>query len=81
MSEIIKLDGITFECDYYVDEDYHGDEYVVLETVKVNGQDISGVISEEWWEKLEKELTKDLEGQQNDLKLDAELSRLEAYGI
>jgi len=81
MSETIKLGGIAFDCDYRIDEDDHGNEYLVLETVKVNGQDISGIISEEWWEKLEKELAKDLEGQQNDLKLDAELSRLEAYGI
>jgi len=81
MSETIKLDGITFECDYRTDEDDHGNEYVVLEGVKINDQDITDIISEEWWDKLEKALEKALKGYQDDLKLDADLSRLEAYGI
>lgn len=81
MSDTIKIDGITFECDYRIDEDNHGDDYLVLEGVKIGDQDITDIISEEWWEKIEQRLSKRLKGYQDDLKLDAELSRLEAYGI
>jgi len=81
MSDTIKIDGITFECDYRTDEDDHGHEYLVLEGVKINDQDITDIISEEWWEKIEQRLSNSLKGYQDDLKLAAELSRLEAYGI
>ena len=80
MSDTIKIDGITFECDYRIEEDFTGD-YVVLEGVKINDQDITDIISEEWWEKIEQRLSNSIKGYQDDLKLDAELSRLEAYGI
>lgn len=81
MSDTIKIDGITFECDYRIDEDNHGDDYLVLEGVKIGDQDITDIISEEWWEKIEQRLSNRLKGYQDDLKLDAELSRLEAYGV
>lgn len=77
----IKVDGIVFDCHWYADDDGLGNSYVQLDSVHVNGADLTGIISEEWWNMLEEKLTKQLLDDINDMKLDAELSRLEAYGV
>ena len=77
----VRLDGVTFDCHWYEDEDNLGSSYVQLESVYVNGVDLTGFLSEECWQDLEEKLTKQLEDDIEDMKLDAELSRLEAYGI
>ena len=77
----VKLDGVTFDCYWYEDEDDHGSSYVQLVSVDVNGVDLTGFLSEECWHDLEEKLTKQLDADIEDMKLDAELSRLEAYGI
>jgi hypothetical protein len=77
----IKVDGIVFDCHWYEDDDGLGNSYVQLDSVHVNGADLTGIISEEWWNMLEEKLTKQLLDDIDDMKLDAELSRLEAYGV
>ena len=77
----VRLDGVTFDCHWYEDEDDHGSSYVQLDSVHVNGADLTGIISMEWWNMLEEKLTEQLLDDINDMKLDAELSRLEAHGV
>jgi len=77
----VKLDGVTFDCEWYEDEDDRGNSYVQLSSVYVNGIDLTGFLSDECWHDLEEKLTKQLYDDIEDMKLDAELSRLEAYGI
>jgi len=77
----IKVDGIVFDCHWYGDNDCLGNSYVQLDSVHVNGADLTGIISMEWWNMLEEKLTEQLLDDINDMKLDAELSRLEAYGV
>ncbi len=79
-TEVI-LDGISFDCGWYVDEDAYGDSYVVLESVSVNGADLTGIISVDWWGVIERQLVKDLDDANEAAKLDAELDRLEAWGV
>lgn len=81
ISTEIEIDGIVFDCDWYTDEDDRGNTWVELSSVSVNGQDITGIISHEWWDKIEKELIKYLENEREEAKLDAELDRLEAWGV
>ena len=61
MNEIVELDGISFDCGWYADENDHGDQYVVLEAVYINDQDLTGIIKDEYWNKLEKLLAKQLD--------------------
>ena len=61
MSDTIKINGITFECEWSADEDYAGNSFVVLEGVKIGDQNITDIISDEFWERIEKELEKQLE--------------------
>lgn len=81
VSTEIEIDGIVFDCDWYADEDDRGDTWVELAAVSVGGQDLTGIISQEWWNKIEKELTKHLEDEREERKMEAELDRLEAWGI
>lgn len=81
MQTEIKVDGIVFDCHWYEDDDGFGSSYVQLDSVHVNGADLTGFLSDECWRDLEEKLTKQLEDDIEDMKLDAELSRLEAYGL
>ena len=38
----VTIDGITFDCQWYADDDHLG-EWVELESVYVNGQDLTGI--------------------------------------
>lgn len=64
----VEVDGITFDCGWYADDDGLGAEWIELDSVSVNGQDLTGIISQEWWEKIEKELIKQLEEDKEDMK-------------
>ena len=76
----ITIDGITFDCEWYADYDHTG-EWIELSQVLVGGQDLTGIISSEWWCKIEAQLIKKLEQETADMKMDAELDRFEAWGI
>ena len=76
----VTIDGITFDCQWYADDDHLG-EWVELESVYVNGQDLTGIISHEWWCKIEAQLIKKLEQEKADMKMEADLDRFEAWGI
>lgn len=62
MDEItLSIDGITFDCFWEVEESDAGETYPVLAGVYVGDQNITDVISREWWNKLESVLVKQLE--------------------
>ena len=69
----VEVDGITFDCGWYADYDECS---CVMVSVSVNGQDLTGIISHEWWEKIEKELIKQLEEDKKESELDAALNYL-----
>ena len=71
----VEVDGITFDCGWYADYD-ECNTWVELVSVSVNGQDLTGIISHEWWEKIEKELIKQLEEDKKESELDAALNYL-----
>jgi hypothetical protein len=76
----ITLGGIDFDCEFAWVED--GDSsYAMLESARVKGVDISEVLSETWVFAIEDEIERVLKERNEDDKLDAELDRLEAYGI
>jgi len=77
----VNVGGIDFDCGWYAEEDYDGVPYIVLDSVSVNGVDITGVVASDWWDKIEKELIDVLEDNRKSARLDAELNRLEAYGV
>lgn len=52
------IGGITFDCEWYVDDDGLGSNWVELQSVYVGGQDLTGIINHEWWDKIEKLLVK-----------------------
>ena len=57
----IELNGIVFDCFWEVEESDAGETYPVLSGVDVGGQNITDVISREWWNKIESVLVKQLE--------------------
>ena len=62
MNEILTLniDGITFDCYWDIEEDDHGNGYPILTGVDVGEQNITDIISKEWWDKIEKVVVKHL---------------------
>ena len=76
----VTIDGITFDCEWYADYDHTG-EWVELEQVLIGGQDLTGIISHEWWCKIEAELIRLLERNRRMDEEDAALSRAEAWGV
>lgn len=81
MTKFVEVGGIEFDCDWYPEEGDDGSQYVVLETVYVGEVDISKVISSMWWSKIQDALSRKLEDDHIDARLDAELDRLEAWGV
>lgn len=76
----ITLGGIDFDCDFLWVED--GDSsYAMLEAVRVKGVNIAEILSEEWAFAIEDEIERVLKERKEEAKLDAELDRLEAWGI
>lgn len=63
MDEILTLniDGITFDCYWEVEESDAGETYPVLSGVYVGDQNITDIISYEWWNKIESVLVEQLE--------------------
>ena len=63
MDEIVTLniDGIVFDCYWETEENDHGDTYPFLTGVYVSDQNITDIISREWWNKIEKVLVKQVE--------------------
>ena len=63
MDEILTLniDGIIFDCYWETEENDHGDSYFFLASVFVGDQDITEILSYEWFNKIEKVLVKQLE--------------------
>ena len=57
----IELEGITFDCFWEVEESDAGETYPILAGVDVGGQNITDVISREWWNKIESILVDKLE--------------------
>ena len=68
VSTEVTIDGITFDCGWYADDDGLGTTWIELESVSVGGQDLTGVISYEWWEKIQEKLTEQLEDAKEDMK-------------
>jgi len=82
MSETtITISNITFDCTWSVREDAKGNTHPLLEKVTVNGQDITMIISVEWWQRIEQELASELSRLEAYAKLKTELNKLEAYCI
>ena len=63
MDEILTLniDGIIFDCFWEVEESDAGETYPILSGVYVSDQNITDIISREWWNKIESVLVKQLE--------------------
>ena len=57
----IELGGIVFDCFWEVEESDAGETYPVLSGVYVGDQNITDIISREWWNKIEKVLVDKLE--------------------
>ena len=57
----IELEGITFDCFWEVEESDAGETYPVLSGVYVGDQNITDIISYEWWNKIESVLVEQLE--------------------
>ena len=54
----VDIDGIVFDCEWFTAENDRGDTWIELASVYVGGQDLTGVINHEWWDKIEKLLVK-----------------------
>ena len=63
MDEIItiELGGITFDCFWEAQESDAGETYPILAGVYVGDQNMTDIISREWWNKIEKVLVDKLE--------------------
>lgn len=72
----IKIDGLTFDCTW-IDED--GD--VRLETVSIDGQDLSEIIAHVWWDRIEAAVIAGVKKRRVEDRLEAELDRNEAWGV
>lgn len=57
----IELGGITFDCFWEVEESDSGETYPFLTDVYVGDQNITDIISYEWFNKIESVLVEQLE--------------------
>lgn len=84
----VTVGGIEFEVVFSYEPpqvktfDQEGfDAEVYIEEVYVGCVDITEIISREWITKLEDAVLKDIDRERNDYVLEAELDRLEAWGV
>jgi hypothetical protein len=57
----IEIENIVFDCFWEAQESDAGETYPVLAGVYVGDQNITDIISREWWNKIEKVLVDKLE--------------------
>lgn len=71
----IRIDGLVFDYTTCRDED----GTTRLESVSIDGQDISEIISPVWWDRIEDRVKRDVEDDHKQAAIEAELYKLEAY--